>query len=302
MGTREVMEAMEHPLVVGVDGTDAALRAVDWATDEAARRGLPLRIVHASRWERYEGTAPADDPERPGEQILAEDAVGCAAERVRSRAADVAVAAEVVADDPVTALLDAGHYASMLVLGTSGRGEIAGLLLGSVGLAIAARARCPVIVVRGGSPAAVGSGGRVLLGVDDPARASEAVRFAFREAEIRHGTLEAVRAWRRPASYRASNRPLPAEAARRSQEEQAAALLDDALGEVVADHPGVQVCRATVAGRPHKVLLRRSGSADLLVLGAVHRHGHHPGLQVGRVARTALCHASCPVAVVAQQA
>jgi nucleotide-binding universal stress UspA family protein len=39
---------MELPVVVGIDGSDSSLLAVDWAVDEAARRGLPLRLVHAS--------------------------------------------------------------------------------------------------------------------------------------------------------------------------------------------------------------------------------------------------------------
>ncbi|QIY53570.1 universal stress protein [Streptomyces sp. RPA4-5] len=40
---------MEHPLVVGIDGSDSAFRALEWAADEAALHGLPLRVVYASR-------------------------------------------------------------------------------------------------------------------------------------------------------------------------------------------------------------------------------------------------------------
>ncbi len=45
---RKAVERMELPLVVGVDGSDFSLAAVDWAVDEAIRRGLPLRLVHAA--------------------------------------------------------------------------------------------------------------------------------------------------------------------------------------------------------------------------------------------------------------
>ncbi|WP_159062512.1 universal stress protein, partial [Streptomyces caniscabiei] len=38
------------PVVVGVDGSEPSLRAVDWAADEAALRGAPLRLVYASLW------------------------------------------------------------------------------------------------------------------------------------------------------------------------------------------------------------------------------------------------------------
>jgi nucleotide-binding universal stress UspA family protein len=39
---------MELPLVVGVDGSDSSLLAIDWAVDEAARLGLSLRLVYAT--------------------------------------------------------------------------------------------------------------------------------------------------------------------------------------------------------------------------------------------------------------
>lgn len=55
---------MELPLVVGVDGSESSLLAVDWAVAEAVRHGVPLRLVHASLWERYEGTMPPFSPGR----------------------------------------------------------------------------------------------------------------------------------------------------------------------------------------------------------------------------------------------
>ena len=288
---------MEHPLTVGTDGSDAAFRSLDWAVDEAVRHALPLRIVHASRWERYEGTSSAPAPERPVEQVLAENIVASAADHARHRHADLRVSAEVLADDAVTVLLNEGLHASALVLGSRGRGEITGLLLGSVTLTVAARARCPVIVVRGDPAGLAGTHDRVLLGIADPAGEMAAVRFAFREAEARGCTLEAVCAWRRPAPGTAADAPQPAAEPHRSDEEQATALLDDALAEAAGAHPAVRVERAVVEGPAHKVLVHRAAVADLLVVGAQRRHGHF-GLQPGRVAHTALCHAACPVAVV----
>ncbi|WP_407289172.1 universal stress protein [Streptomyces sp. BP-8] len=288
---------MERSLVVGVDGSDSALRALDWAVDEAARRKLPLDVLHASAWERFEGTAQG--PERPGEQVLAEGVVQSAAAQARCRNPDLKVVAQVVADDAVTALLRAGHYASVLVLGSRGHGEIAGLLLGSVGMAVAARARCPVIVVRGDAAGMAGTHRCVLLGVGDPEKGA-AVRFAFEEAEVRGCLLKAVHAWRRPA-HETADPPLLADQAQSHHEKQAAALLDEALEEAAGAHPSVHVRRTTVEGPTHKVLVHRAAAADLLVIGAGHRHGHF-GLPLGRVAHTALCHADCPVAIVPQRA
>ncbi|MFI5520925.1 universal stress protein [Streptomyces platensis] len=291
---------MEHPLVVGTDGSDSAFRALDWAADEAARHGLPLRVVYASRWERFEGEVPPDGGERPSEQVLAESVVSSAADAARRRQADVKVSGEVLATDAVTALLNEGLHATALILGCRGRGEIAGLLLGSVSLAVSARARCPVIVVRGDVAGLAGSHGRILLGVAHPAGETAAVRFAFHEAAARQCTLEAVCAWPLPVRD-TTEAPLLAADARRYHEKQASALLDEALDEAAREYPAVRVRRVTVEGPAHKVLVHRTAAADLLVTGAQHRQGHF-GLQLGRVAHTALCHATCPVAVVPQQA
>ncbi|MEU9119885.1 universal stress protein [Streptomyces sp. NPDC048506] len=287
---------MERPLVVGVDGSEPALRALDWAVDEAALHGLALRVLHASTWEHYEGTAPEQSPERPEEQVLAESLVASAADRARGRHPDVEVTADVVAEDAVTALLRAGQSASLLVLGSRGHGEITGLLLGSVGLAVAARTRCPVIVVRGDVAGLTGTHQCVLLGVGDPVQGADAVRFAFREAEARSCLLKAVRAWHCPAHER-TDPPRLAGQAQSYHERQASELIDEALAVAAGDHPDVHVRRTTVEGPAHKALVHRAAAADLLVIGAGRRHGHF-GLPLGRVVHTALCHAACPVAVV----
>ncbi|MFI0966305.1 universal stress protein [Streptomyces sp. NPDC021080] len=291
---------MDLPLVVGVDGSELALRAVDWATDEAALRGLPLRLVYASLWERYEGAAPAEGPGRPSEQIMADTVVRAAAERARRRDAAVAVTTEVVPDDAVGTLLRKGMDATALVLGSRGRGGIAGMLLGSVSLTVAARAHCPVIVLRGShdNRARDGRHRRVVLGVGDPAHGSTAVRFAFEEAAGRGVALEAVRAWRCPAHESTDHPPAPGEPAR-THELRAAETLDKALSGAAAGHPGVAVRRRTVEGTARRVLLDASDEADLLVLGVRRHDGHgHIGMQLGRVAHAALHHAACPVAVV----
>ncbi|GGN48569.1 universal stress protein [Streptomyces albiflavescens] len=291
---------MELPLVVGVDGSDSSLLAIDWAVDEAARLGLPLRLVYASLWERYESAALPGSLERPSERVVAENIVGSAAERARRRNPGLKVSTELVPEEPVDALLREGRNATAVVTGSRGRGQLKGLLLGSVGLAVAARAHCPVIVVRGDKAGLEDAHERILLGAGDSATGAEAVRFAFREAEARKCVLDVVRAWRCPA-YETTDHPRLADEPERYHEERASALLDAVLHDAVADHPGVRVRRTTVEGPARKVLLHRSSAADLLIIGAQRRHGHF-GLQLGRVGHTLLHHADCPVAIVPQPA
>lgn len=291
---------MRLPLVVGVDGSEGSLAAIDWAVDDAARRGLPLRLVYASLWQRYEGALPTGSTERPAERVLAEHIVAAAAERARRRDPDVKVSTDILPEEAASALLHEGNNASALVTGVRGRGELTGLLLGSVSLAVAARAHCPVIVVRGDRTGLAGGHERILLGAGDPGTCGEAVRFAFRQAQARAATLDAVRAWRCPAHATADS-PLLAGQPAQQHQERAALLLEALLADAEAGHPEVRVRRTTVEGPAHTVLVHRSAAADLVVVGARRRTGHF-GLQLGRIGHTLLHHAACPVAVVPHRA
>ncbi|MFJ7333172.1 universal stress protein [Streptomyces sp. NPDC101110] len=290
---------MELPLIVGVDGSDGSILAIDWAVDEAVRHGLPLRLVHGSLWERYEGALPSLGRERPSERVMADHIVASAVERVRRLSPDLKVTGEAVAAEAVSALLREGDNASALVTGSRGRGELKGALLGSVSLAVAARAYCPVVVVRGDRAGLAGTHGRILLGAGEPDTSGEAVRFAFREAEARRCELDVVRAWRLPLNE-GTDPPAPAEAPVYEHEKRATDLVDELVADVMADHPAVRVRRAAVEGPARRVLVNRSAAADLVIVGARRRAGHF-GLQLGRVSHTLLHHADCPVAVVPQR-
>ncbi|MFG2317255.1 universal stress protein [Streptomyces tendae] len=292
------MGKMALPLVVGVDGSDGSLLAIDWAVDEAQRHGLTLRLIYASLWERYEGALPAMGRERPSEQVMAENIVGTAAERVRRYDPSLTVETDTVPAEAVSALLAEGRHAAAVVTGSRGRGELKGALLGSVSLAVASRSDCPVVVVRGEKSALSGSHERVLLGAGDPDTSGAAVRFAFREADVRGCELDVVRAWRCPA-YENADDGTPSGDSEDQHEQRASALIDTLVAEAAAEHPGVRVRKTTIEGPARKVLVHQTAAADLVVLGARHRSGHF-GLQLGRVTHTLLQHAACPVAVVPQ--
>ncbi|AUA15623.1 Universal stress protein [Streptomyces malaysiensis subsp. malaysiensis] len=325
------MDTVELPVVVGVDGSDAASDALDWAAELAGRRGLPLRVVHASLWERYEGYIPGTSADRPAERLHSEAVLATAAERAGRRVPALKVMTDLAADDAVTALLRAGQSAEALVVGSRGRGEFASLLLGSVGLGIAARALCPVVVVRGRPENVRGGMNRVAVGIaererpgdQEPAPPSAAVAFALREARLRGGELEAVHAWRcagpedhgareghgRREECRGRESPggregreehgaYEGQGAREAHTRRAAELLDETLGGAsAAGLPPVPVAHRPVEGSARKALLDASAHADLLVVGARRRQGHF-GMQLGLVNHAVLHHARCPVAVV----
>ncbi|WP_329347841.1 universal stress protein [Streptomyces sp. NBC_01261] len=289
---------MDLPVVVGVDGSEPSLRAVDWAADEAVLRGAPLRLVYASLWERYEGTLLATDLDKPSEQVRAEDIVDTAARRAHHRQPDVKVSTGVLPEEPEYALVRESRTASLLVTGTRGRSGLAETLLGSVSLIVAGHAQCPMVVVRGNhdAQAPTGTHGRVVVGVGEKPAGSAAVRFAYEEARRRGVPVDAVRAWRWPARE-STDFPLLAGELTRLHEQQAVEVLEAAFQDAPAD---VVSHRRVVEGRTRTVLVDASRDADLLVIGAKRRPGHY-GLQLGRVAHGVLHHSACPVVIVPER-
>ncbi|WP_046733305.1 universal stress protein [Streptomyces humi] len=287
------------PVVVAVDGSEPGLRAVDWAADEAVLRGLPLRLVYASLWERYEGAHLGEGLHKPSEELMAEDIVGVAARRARSRQPQVRVTTEVLVEEPEYALVHESRDATLLVMGTRGRSGLAEALLGSVSLTVAGHAHCPLVVVRGNhdNQAARPVHGRIVLGVGAHGKGSAAVRFGYEEARRRGAVLDAVRAWRTPA-HETTDHPLMSGEPARLHERQAVEALDSALENVPAD---VEAHRHTVEGDARPVLVAASYDADLLVVGA-RRRPRTFGLQLGRVAHGVLHRSACPVVVVPEPA
>jgi nucleotide-binding universal stress UspA family protein len=136
-------------IVVGVDGSRGSDRALRWAVAEAERRGALLHIVVAAwyggMWSIY-APLPATELADSATPILTK-----AVDEARALAPDVVIRQDIVVDPPAKALIDATSGASLLVVGSRGRGGFAGLLLGSVSQQCISHARCPVVVVPSGS-------------------------------------------------------------------------------------------------------------------------------------------------------
>ncbi|WP_026315970.1 universal stress protein [Actinokineospora enzanensis] len=280
------------PVVVGVDGSPSATEAVRWAAAEAARRALPLWLVYACAPVAAEypttGRPVWLDPlTEQGAQWLA-----AAEETVREVHPGLETHRELRHGYPAAELLDLAKDAAVLVTGHRGIGGFEGLLLGSVSAAVAAHARCPVVVVRGSSA----PDGPVIVGVDGSAAGDAAIEFAFAEASARGHGLLAVHAWS-DIAYAGAWMPLPLvidwdEVA--GDEER---LLAERLAGLSEKYPDVPVRRVLVRDRAARALLKHTADAQLLVVGG---HGRHllTGLGMGSTTRALLHHADCPVAVV----
>lgn len=138
-------------VVVGVDGSAASWAALHWATDEAARRGARLAVVHAW-WTPYAvppmgiGMAPLHREELLEEsRRLLHEMVDGTVERAERRPPDVELLP--IEAPAAQGLLDRSTGAGLLVVGGRGRGGFTGLLLGSVSQQCLHHAGCAVVVV-----------------------------------------------------------------------------------------------------------------------------------------------------------
>ncbi|GHC91873.1 universal stress protein [Streptomyces violaceochromogenes] len=254
---------MDRPVIVGVDGSESSLWAVDWAADEAALREVPLHVVYASLWERYEQAVFPAAP-GPSEQILTDVLVVAAAKRARQRVPGTDVTTEVVPEGPVSVLLGAARKASVLVIGSRGRGSAAELLLGSVGLAVAGQADGAVIIVRGDhANRAAEPGAACRRGSPRQAGGLGGGAVRLREAARRGVPLVAVRAWCLPADEATDHAPFTGEPVE-VHRQRAFEALETGLREPAGELPRVEVRRRVVEGPARAALLDASADAALL--------------------------------------
>ncbi|MDX3458903.1 universal stress protein [Streptomyces sp. ME02-8801-2C] len=268
-------------VVVGVDGTAIAVRALDWAAAEAARRGATLRIVYA---------VPDRDEAGP---VLAS-----AAARIRAHHPDLPLVTTSAQGGAVRALTRESEGAALTVVGTRGFGGFTGTLFGSVSLRLASHTHSPLLVVRGDHRC--DDGREVLLGLENDTDA-DAAAYAFQEAERRGVRLRVVHSPTHRHVAPEMPSPLPAtspgqrELARRDAAEEAVPRFD--VAALHERYPQVAVETRTVRTGPAHALLETTRAAGVVVIGA-HRQAHRPGPRLGPVAHTLLHRSHCPVALV----
>jgi nucleotide-binding universal stress UspA family protein len=149
---RAAADPQSRDVVVGVDGSQPSLRALEFAFQTADRHGLRLRVLHT--WDvppvgAITGVPTFSPPEfirelRDSEARVAAEALAGHSDRFP----DVEVVAELQQGGPVQVLTEASEHAALVVVGTRGRGGFLGLLLGSVSHGTAHHAHCPVAVIR----------------------------------------------------------------------------------------------------------------------------------------------------------
>lgn len=303
---------MSDTIVVGLDGSPESRAAAAWAAREALLRDVPLRLVHAwqprpsasAAFAGFSASSLYTDLRGWSERLLRESQAHLADHHSNLR---ISTAQD--ADQAVPALLAAAEDAELLVLGSRGLGSVAGFLLGSVGLAVVARSRRPVVLVREGEraedehlPDASGAASQatayrdVVLGLDLEDPHDAVIEFAFDAAARRAAGLRVVYGWNPP----------------RSSYDNSGALNDDLRAELTGNvrrafsdvlapwrdkFPGVAVRGQGVIGKAGSHLTDASRDASLLVVGRKAAQSV-VGARIGPVTHAVLHHATAPVAVV----
>ena len=286
---------LRRPVVAGVDGSESALAAVRWAAREADRRQLPLRLVQAFSWPNTHHIGDQGLGINAHEVLLrlAHDQVSAAAHAAAAAAPGLGIEQQVQTGYPISVLEAESRRAALLVLGNRGLGGVAGLLVGSVAIALAAQAGCPVVVVRDPEPGPALEALPVVVGVDSAANSGAAIGFAFDVADRRQVPLVAVHTlW-----------DLLVDPVVDLVTDWDATVAHERgmLGELLAGwsdkHPAVPVRCIITRDRPAHGLLEQAHRAQLVVVGSRGR-GAFTGLLLGSVSHALLHHAPCPVAVV----
>ncbi len=256
-------------VVVGYDGSAPSEVALLWAARAAEHQGRGLTVLHAA--ERITYTQDA------GSGLWNNDEVIKQAEEVAQHGADAV--AKTNPDLPVhvagslfsakVALGELSTQASMMVLGSQGRGRIGTALLGSTAYAIAGYSRCPVVIVRDGEAELPGPNRPVFVGINGTGGSDRAVAAAVEVAEEWDAPLVLVTTWspadpdpwnRGPVGYK------NADDATRDFKAKAEQANAQALEEVKAEHGGIHVEGRLIQAHPTDGLVQ-AAEGGLLVLG-----------------------------------
>jgi nucleotide-binding universal stress UspA family protein len=166
-------------VIVGIDGSQAAIYAAQWAADEALGREVCLLLLATIK-----ATHPsAEDYHR--DVAHAEASLAAARLAVEATGRPVKIETEILRGPPGAILVSESDDAEMICVGSVGIGRYARALLGSTATEVAEKAHCPVAVIR----SALGQPGPdinwIVVAVGDAPGRDTVVDQAMREAQLR---------------------------------------------------------------------------------------------------------------------
>ncbi|MCG8656049.1 MULTISPECIES: universal stress protein [unclassified Yimella] len=287
-------------IVVGYNDTPDCERALEWAASEARRSGDKLRVVSATAMPTFADAGAGVMIDR---QVIEDGAVEMA--KIGAEKASALGASDVEPHhslgNPAEILVEAAEGARVIVLGSRGRGPVLSALLGSVSYAVAAHAKCPVVVVRADAPS-VGPQHPIVVGVDDSKPSQRALAMACEVAAERGAPLHLVAVWSQPAATIAAASYVDGAVLMTAGEgihQAVEAELRGTADRLRTDHPDLSITAEVIEGDPASALAAEADrvGASMLAIGTRGRGGFR-GMMLGSVSHGVLHSAKCPVAIV----
>ncbi|WP_380156234.1 universal stress protein [Kineococcus sp. R86509] len=285
-------------IVVGIAEPATSAAAVQWAGAQAQRSGSSLEILRALQ---YPSTTAAGMGAWYPDDLMGELDSLALTELEEARASvsdtfpDLEIDTRLVHTHPRLALTRASETARMVVTGARRRRTLAGALLGSTSMHVAAHSRCPTAVIHAEPvPGARG----VVVGYDGSPAADEAVTVAAEQASAVGEELLVVHAWFLEGVVPVGFEPTRYVARSTRQEADQRHRLEQVARTVADLHPGL-VVRADllVDGFASDGLVTAALTARLLVVGS-RGHGAFASMLLGSTSSNVLQHTLTPVIVV----
>ena len=295
-----MLQPRRRGLLVGVDGSAAALGAVRWAARDAALRNAPLTLVHVVNapvpgWSQVPAPAGFRHWQEQRAREFINSAIEVAEESSGERGA-VQIDSKMFHSATVPTLVGLSKEVEMVVVGYRGRGGVlVRSFLGSVSSGLVYHAHCPVAVIHDEEPL-VSNVARapVLVGIDGSRASEAATAIAFDEASRRGVGLIALHAWTdlRVSDFKEVFPNFDWDVGLSKEEE----ALAERLAGWQERYPQVGTRRRIEIGEPARWLIEASERAQLIVVGS-HGRGGFAGMLLGSVGSAVVNRAKIPVIV-----
>ena len=298
-----MLKQARRAILVGVDGSAAALGAVQWAAHDAALRNVPLTLVHVVNapvpgWSQVPAPAGLRQWQEKRAREFIKSAIKVAEESTGERG-PVQIDSKVFYSATVPTLIGLSKEAEMVVVGYRGHGGVlVRTFLGSVSSGLVYHAHCPVAVIHDEEPLIANvARAPVLVGIDGSPASEAATAIAFDEASRRGVDVMALHAWTdlRVSDFKELFPNFNLDAQLSDEEE----TLAERLAGWQERYPDVGIRRKIEIGEPALPLIEASKQAQLIVVGS-HGRGGFAGMLLGSVGAAVVNRARIPVIVARQ--
>ena len=273
-------------ILVGIDGSSPSLAALKWACDLAARHGAKVTAISA--WTYPPSTLPplVGAPSPPGE-VFADAARKILEHALGAANPSVEVETEVILGGAGAVLVENSDDFDLMVVGRTGRGRLARMIIGSTTRHVARHATCPVVIVNDATEVE----SRITVAGDGSKHSIDALNWAMRLDP--EATIAAVYSHDEPTL---DDVPLD-DAVRDDFDERATDFVDDVIKQATPEGaPTTKVYGEVRTGDPRTTIVDATQAGTLLVLGARGLSGV-AGVLVGSLADYAVGHGDSTIVI-----